>query len=113
MTGMGRVGMIVVAGSIMLPLAACSRTSDGTVVMDKPAGLPSFNLMQGKTFVPSWMKRKAPEPEPAAVAQNFPPPPARRTAPRRKTRPPVVATGSGNLACKNVSEGGRVRMVCE
>jgi hypothetical protein len=113
MTGMGRVGMIVVAGSMMLPLAACSRTSDGTVVMDKPAGLPSFNLMQGKTLVPSWMKRRAPEPEPAAVAQNFPPPPAKRTTPRRKTRPPVVATGSGNLACKNVSEGGRVRMVCE
>jgi hypothetical protein len=24
-----------------------------------------------------------------------------------------VTTGTGNLACKNVSEGGRVRMVCE
>jgi hypothetical protein len=113
MAGILRIGMMVVAGSMMLPLGGCSRTSDGTVVMDKPAGLPSFNLAPGKTLVPSWMKRKAPEPEPAAAAQNFPPPPAKRTAPRRKARPPVVATGSGKLACKNVSEGGRVRMVCE
>jgi hypothetical protein len=25
----------------------------------------------------------------------------------------VITSGSGNLACRNVSEGGRVRMVCE
>jgi hypothetical protein len=107
-----RIGMIVVAGSMMLPLGACSRTSDGTVVMDKPVALPSLNLAPAKPLIPSWMRRKAPEP--VAVAQNFPPPPAKRTAPRRKVRPPLVVTsGSGDLACKNVSEGGRVRMVCE
>jgi hypothetical protein len=105
--------MIVMAGSLMLPLGACSRTSDGTVVMDKPVALPSFNLMPDKSLVPSWMRLKKPEAEPAPVAANFPPPPARRTAPRRKTRPPVVTSGSGDLACKNVSEGGRVRMVCQ
>ena len=106
--------MMVVAGSLMLPLGACSRTSDGTIVMDKPVALPSLNLMPTKPLLPSWMRRKQPEVEQArTVASNFPPPPARKAAPRRKARPPVVTTGSGNLACKNVSEGGRVRMVCE
>jgi riboflavin biosynthesis pyrimidine reductase len=111
MAGILRIGMIVVAGSMMLPLGACSRTSDGTVVMDNPVALPSLNLKVPKPQLPSWMKRK--EPEPVVVAQNFPPPPAKKVVHRRKTRPPVVTTGSGNLACKNVSEGGRVRMVCE
>ncbi len=105
--------MIVVAGSMMLPLGACSRTSDGTIVVDKPVALPSFNLMPDKPLVPSWMRRKKPEADPAAIAANFPPPPVKKTAPRRKVRPPVVTTSSGNLACKNVSEGGRVRMVCQ
>lgn len=104
--------MIVVAGSIMLPLGACSRTSDGTVVMAKPVALPSFSLKPAAPLIPSWMRPK-PEPEPVSVAANFPPPPVTRTAPRRKARPPVVATSAGKLACKNVSEGGRVRMVCE
>lgn len=113
MTGMRRIGVVMMAGSMMLPLAACSRTSDGTIGVDKPVALPSLNLMPAKPLVPSWMKRKPPEPDPASVAANFPPPPATRTAPRRKTRPPVVASGSGNLACKNVSEGGRIRMVCQ
>jgi len=104
---------MMTAGGMMLSVAACSRTSDGTIVVDKPAALPSFNLMPVKPLVPSWMKRK-PDPEPV-VEPNFPPPPAKKAAaPRRKTRPPVVVTsGSGDLACKNVSQGGRVRMVCE
>lgn len=104
---------MMTAGSLMLPLAACSRTSDGTIVAERPVALPSFNLMPGKPLVPSWMKRE-PEPEPV-VEPNFPPAPARKAAaPRRKTKPPVVVTsGSGNLACKSVSESGRVRMVCE
>ncbi len=113
MTRMRRIGVIVVAGSMMLPLAGCSRTSDGTIVMDRPVTLPTLTLPSAEPLVPSWMKRK-PEPEPVSVAQNFPPPPEKKKAPpRRKTQPPVVATGSGNLACKNVSEGGRVRMICE
>lgn len=101
---------MMTAGGMMLSLAACSRTSDGTIVVDKPAALPSFNLMPVKPVVPSWMKRK---PKPV-VEPNFPPAPASKAAPpRRKAKPPVVASGSGNLACKNVSDGGRVRMVCE
>jgi len=105
--------MIVVVGSMMLALGACSRTSDGTIVMDKPVALPSLNIPTMKPEFPDWMKRKTPEPAPAATARNFPPPPETKAAPRRKTRPPVVTSGSGNLACRNVSEGGRVRMVCE
>ncbi|MEP9389423.1 hypothetical protein [Mesorhizobium sp. KR9-304] len=106
-----RIGMIVVAGSLLLPLGACSRTSDGTVVVDKPLALPSFNVMPAKPLLPSWMRRK--QPEPVVVASNFPPPPAKKTSPRRKTRAPVVTTASGKLECKNQTEGGRVRMVCK
>lgn len=112
MVEMRRIGMIVVAGSLLLPLGACSRTSDGTVVMDKPVALPSLSLMPMKPLIPSWMQRKKPEDAPV-VASNFPPPPARKVAKRRMARPPVVATGSGKLDCENVSEGGRVRMVCQ
>jgi hypothetical protein len=106
------MGMVVVAGSLLLPLGACSRTSDGTIVMDKPAALPDFNLMPAEQYVPSWMRRKQPEPR-ASAGPNFPPPPARKTAPKRRVSPPVVTTSSCNLACKNVGEGGRVHMVCE
>ena len=102
--------MIVLAGSLVLPLGACSRTSDGTIVMDNPVVLPSLDLPSAEPLVPSWMKRK---PEPASVARNFPPAPEKKAAPRHKTQPPVVASGSGNLSCRNVSEGGRVRMICE
>ncbi len=77
--------MIVVAGSMMLPLGACSRTSDGTVVMDNPVALPSLNLKVPKPQLPSWMKRK--EPEPVVVAQNFPPPPAKKVVHRRRPGP--------------------------
>lgn len=106
-----RIGMIVVAGSLLLPLGACSRTSDGTIVAENPVALPSLNLMPVKPVLPSWMRRK--QPEPVVAAANFPPPPAKRTAPRRKPRPPVVKTASGKLECKNQTEGGRVRMVCQ
>ncbi len=109
---MRRMGVAVLAGSMMMPLCACSRTSDGTIVADNPIALPSLDLTAAKPFVPSWI-RKNPEPLPADVAVNFPPPPAKRTAPRPKLRPPLVTTSSGNLSCKNVSEGGRVRMVCQ
>ena len=112
MVGTRRVGMMVVAGSLLLPLGACSRTSDGTIVMDKPVALPSFDLMPAKPLFPSWGRRKQPEVKQASAAPNFPPPP-RKAATKRKVRPPVVTTPSGDLACKNVSEGGRVRMVCE
>lgn len=104
-----KIGMMVVAGSVML--SACSRTSDGTVVVPKPVAMPSLNLVPAKPLVPSWMKRKQADPEQEA-AVNFPPPPQTRSARRRKVHPPVVTSGAGKLECKNVSQGGRVRMVC-
>ena len=112
MTGSRKLATMAFAGSMLLPLAACSRTSDGTIVADNPVVLPSLNLMAVKPFVPSWMRKK-PEPERADVAANFPPPPVKRTAPRRKPRPPVVTTASGKLECTNQTDGGRVRMVCQ
>ncbi len=100
---------MLVAGGLLLPLAACARTSDGTLIVPKTPPIPSVNLEPAKRFVPSWMKADAPEP---VVANNFPPPPAKAAVPRRKAKPPVLTTKSGNLACRQVGEGGRVRMVC-
>ncbi|MCX7303777.1 MAG: hypothetical protein NTV73_05495 [Hyphomicrobiales bacterium] len=108
---MNRIGAIMVTGGLLLTLAACSRTSDGTIVMDQPVDLPGLNLVPPKPAVPSWLKFKSAKPEP--VGSSFPPPPATKAAPRRKLQPPVVATSSGKLDCRNQTEGGRVRMVCE
>jgi len=112
MVGTRRIGAILVAGSVMLPLAACSRTSDGTIVVEKPAALSNIRFPEVKPSVPQWMRRKQPEPQPVAEP-NFPPPPITATAPRHRPRPPVVQSNAGKLSCKNVSEGGRVRMVCQ
>ena len=105
--------MMVVAGSLLLPLGACSRTSDGTIVMDKPVALPSFNLMPTKPLIPSWMRRKQAEPEPVSAARISRRRPRRRRLRNARAAPARRHDGSGKLACKNVSEGGRVRMVCE
>ena len=112
MTGSRKLATMAFAGSMLLPLAACSRTSDGTIVADNPVVLPSFNLMAAKPLVPSWMRKK-PQPQPAEIAANFPPPPVKKTRPRRNPSPPVVTTASGNLECTNQTDGGRVRMVCK
>ncbi|MEW9808038.1 hypothetical protein ABUE31_18785 [Mesorhizobium sp. ZMM04-5] len=108
MNGVRRIGVAIAAGSMMLTLAACSRTSDGTVVLPKAATIPTIDLAPAGRFVPSWMKRN----EPTRAAHNFPPAPEKKTPPRRKTQAPVVSSGSGNLACKTVNDGTRVRMVC-
>jgi len=110
MIGMRLVCMIVMAGS-WLALAACSRTSDGSIRVDTPVDLPGLNLAPPKPAVPSWMKFGSAKPEP--TGSNFPPPPADNTAPKRKVLPPVVKTSSGKLDCKNQTENGRVRMVCK
>lgn len=110
MSGTRRIGIVFVAGSLLLPLAACSRTSDGTIIVPRTPPIPTVSMEPARRFIPSWMKRDEPEP---AVAESFPPPPQKKAAPRRTARPPVVTTSKGNLACRNVSEGGRIRMVCE
>ena len=107
--------MIVFAGCWLLSLAACSRTSDGTVVMKKPPAI--FTLLPVKPLLPSWMRRKQPEAEEApVVASQFPPAPARKAAAPKKRLKPLVVRPDANakLACVNqAGTGGRVRVVCQ
>ncbi len=110
MVGMRLICMIVMAGS-WLALGACTRTSDGSIRVETPVDLPGINLAPPKPAVPSWMKFGSAKAEP--ISSNFPPPPATKATPKRKTRPPVVKTNSGKLECKNQTENGRVRMVCK
>jgi len=111
MVGLNKIGAMMVAGGMLLSLAACSRTSDGSIVVDTPVDLPGLNLAPPKPAVPSWMKFKSAKPGP--VGSSFPPPPATKAAPKRKVQPPVVKANSGKLDCKNQTENGRVRMVCK
>jgi hypothetical protein len=106
-----RIAAVMVAASMLLAVAACSRTSDGSIRVDTPVALPGLNLAPPKPAVPSWMKFGSAKPEP--VGSNFPPPPATKAAPKRKSQPPVVKANSGKLECKNQTENGRVRMVCK
>lgn len=111
MSGSRSIGTILVACSAFLTLAACSRTSDGTVVADSRIPVPDMTIPSIDPIVPSWMRKK-PQPEP--VAQNFPEPPhTEQPRPRTKTQPPVVRSSSGNLSCENKTEAGRVHMVCK
>ena len=113
MTGLRRIGVTMVAGSALFSLAACSRTSDGTIVADNvPVQMPGLSLApKTPEFVPGWMRKR---PEPETYAANFPPPPETEDpAPRRKVRPPVVKSSSGKMACENKADQGRVRMVCK
>jgi len=102
---------MMIAGGLLLSLAACSRTSDGSIRVETPVDLPGLNLAPPKPAVPSWMRFGSAKAEP--VGPNFPPPPAPKAAPKRKTQPPVVKANSGKLECRNRTENGRVRMVCE
>ena len=111
MSGSSSIGTILVACGALLALAACSRTSDGTIVADSRIPVPDMMIPSVDPIVPSWLRKK-PKPEP--VATNFPSPPAaEQPRSRRKTQAPVVRTKSGNLSCENKTEGGRVRMVCQ
>jgi hypothetical protein len=111
MSGSRRIGMIVIACGALWTLAACSRTSDGTIVADSRIPVPDMTLPSVDPLVPSWMRKK-PKPEP--VAATFPPAPeTEQPRARRKTQPPVVRSKSGNLSCENKTENGRVHMVCQ
>ncbi len=113
MTGLRRIGVTMVAGSALFSLAACSRTSDGTIVANNmPMEMPGLNLApKTPEFVPGWMRK---QPEPDTYDANFPPPPeAENHRSRTKVRPPVVKSGSGKIACENKAVEGRVKMVCK
>lgn len=108
-----RIGVTMVAGGALLSLAACSRTSDGTIVADNmPMQMPGLNLApKTPEFVPDWMRK---QPDPESYDANFPPAPeAQSQRSRTQVRPPVVKSGSGNIACENKAVEGRVRMVCK
>ena len=117
MLGTRRIAIISFAGCWLLPLAACSRTSDGTVIIEKPPAIAT--LLPVKPALPSWMRKKQPEAEEAVVvASQFPPPPApaRKVAATRKRIKPIGVRPDANakLACRNqTGAGGRVRVVCK
>lgn len=111
MTSLRRTTFAVLLCAGLVPLAACTRTSDGTVVLKKPPAMP--NLM------PSFFRRTdnsrfPPAPQPA-VQSAAPVTAAKPRPPRRKAEfGPVKVAPTGALTCKNeVQPDGRVRVVCK
>jgi hypothetical protein len=103
MTGLPRIALAFFVCGLM-PLAGCTRTSDGTVIIKKPPAI--------STLLPS-MRFMRPRPaKPVAIAATqFPPPPRQQTA--GASRPRVVMTKI-NLDCLEQSQpGNRVRIVCK
>lgn len=112
--GLYRLAVLAFAAASLLPLAACSRTSDGTVILPKPPAVSS--LVPTERLVPAWMRRRQPEAYDVAAAETaFPePPPAARPAQRRIKPVMVRRDASGRLACRNqTGANGRVRVVCK
>ncbi len=120
-----RIPLTVVGCCALLAAGACTRTSDGSVVVKKP---PSLSLA-----VPSFLKfgGNDAESEMTVAAAAFPPAPQPavqpvRTAPR-KALPPVKAWKVGGvqapfkradatapLTCRNeTGDGGRVKVICQ
>jgi hypothetical protein len=101
---MRRIAIIVVCCGLF-PVAACTRTSDGTVVMKKPPQISSL--------LPSWTPWKRRKADPAPVPVAFPPPPA--AAPVKPRQKPLLPQARAmTLDCTNRSDaGGRVRVVCK
>ena len=114
LTGMNRFAAAALAGACLLPLAACSKTSDGTVIMPKPPAISS--LVPVQSFVPAWARsRRQPEPYAVAVAEtDFPEAPPASTPPRRIKPVMVRRDSAGKLACHNqTASNGRVRVICK
>lgn len=107
MTSLHKIAVaLVVCG--LVPLGACTRTSDGTVVMKKPPALTA--LLPANPF----RKKREAAHAPVAASQ-FPPAPRQTGTASRTTqarRKPVAAKAT--LACLNQTErGDRVRVVCD
>ena len=111
MISLRRIAFAVLLCAGLVPLAACTRTSDGTVVLKKPPAMP--NLM------PSFFRRAeisrfppAPQPETQSAA---PVTAAKPSPPRRKAQSgPIKVAPTGALTCKNeVQPNGRVHVVCK
>lgn len=109
--------IVVAACSGLLPVAACTRTSDGTVVMQQP---PSMSAM-----MPGWAKPRFLRPQPSPAAATYDPPSetarvapsnaSQRIARVRPVRAGVRVNSSAKLSCVNrtVAGGGRVKVVCQ
>ncbi len=121
-----RIPAAVFGCCALLAAGACTRTSDGSVVVKTP---PSLSLA-----VPSFLRlgRKNSASETTAAAATFPPAPQLaaqtvRSAPGKKVLPPVKAWKVGGvqapfkradstapLTCRNeTGDGGRVKVVCQ
>lgn len=113
--GACRLTLAALAGVWLLPLAGCSKTSDGTVILPKPPAVSS--LMPTTPLVPSWMRRRQqPQTYEAVYAEDeFPTPPSSPPAAKRRIKPVMVRRdSSGKLACSNqAGANGRVRVVCK
>ena len=112
--GTGRFAAAALAGACLLPLAACSKTSDGTVIIPKPPAISS--LVPVQSFVPAWARsRRQPEPYAVPAAETeFPETPPASASPRRIKPVMVRRDSTGKLACHNqTASNGRVRVVCK
>lgn len=108
MTGLSRIAVALIVFGLV-PLAGCTRTSDGTVVMPKPPALPTLSFSK---LLPSLGPARPAEPEPIAAAQ-FPaaPKPPARTRPKATGR---IVMEKTSLACLDqTGAGDRVRVVCK
>ena len=109
MTGPYRFAVLGLACCGLLPLAACSRTSDGTVIVPKPPAVSSL--------LPSWRLAGTRQPEPvpeSVVAMQVQPDLTPPDPPRAKAKPPVRLGPTAKLACHNQTEAnGRVQVVCD
>ncbi len=100
--GLSKIAVAILVCGLM-PLAGCSRTSDGTVVMPvKPLTVPSFR-------VPKLMPRFGR----AEPATQFPPELANPKASRKARYKPVRRISVTQAACLEQNPSGeRVRVVC-
>ena len=103
MPGFSRIALVACLCGLA-PLGACTRTSDGTVVMKEPPAALT-------RLIPPNPFRKKEETAPPISGSRFPPAPRQtRTAQARRKPAAVKAT----LACQNQTQSGdRVRVVCD
>lgn len=114
MIGTSRICIVVLAGSLLLPLAGCSRTSDGTVLIKKPPSISAF--LPKEPLLPLRARRKRHQAEQEqVVATQFPPAPEHKTAPKKRRKPAAALPATkADLSCLSQNPpGSRVRVVCK
>ena len=98
---LNRIAILAIAGAALAPAAACTRTSDGSVVMSRPLHMPAM---------PGFMRRDRHADAGASVAAA-----TLRAWQVRTVRTPFASGRTAQpLKCHNApSDGGRVKVVCE